>query len=619
MRQRCERTSDAVVPVTAPAVVALILCLIDITARSLWLDEAASVSIATQHGAAFGSAVAHDGGNMLAHYALLHVVIAWFGDGPLAIRLPSALAAAAAAGMLGALALRLFDRRVALASGLLMAVSLPLVYWGQNARGYALMVALVTASFLAFVAVLEAASNGRPGRGAWIAYAVATTLSAYLSFLAVLAVPAQLVVLVWHRKAWPRVLSALAVCIVGWIPLAVLAVRRGSDQLFWVPRPSLGGAKEIVQALSSAGFESDFHVTAIGWVLVASTTVLAVAIATTIAMRVARSGDPGSWWRPTLALSWLVVPTLLVLLESLVGQSVFTPRDLLLCLPAVALLLGWGIVGTSVRPVIAWSVIATLLALRALALAPAYGASPENWRAATSYVVARSRPGDCIAFYPLDSRMPFAYYVRQADAVARAPRPVFPIAPWSSVRPYVERYATPPAAQIAPLPASCPRLWFVSSHEGQANGPPTSRVYHARYEALRVALARRYGYVRTVTFGYASVITVELLERSAGSVGVRIDGGGERRGGSPGRSWAQRRPDERSRTHGHEQRPVQPQKPGESPSAHVAGEHYDGREGGDQQARVRPGVFGRDHQEADADGPDERLDRNLPPAARQQR
>ena len=35
-----------------PAIVALVLCLIELTSRSLWLDEAATVAIAGQHGSA---------------------------------------------------------------------------------------------------------------------------------------------------------------------------------------------------------------------------------------------------------------------------------------------------------------------------------------------------------------------------------------------------------------------------------------------------------------------------------------------------------------------------------------------------------------------------------------
>ena len=72
-----------------PSLVALALCLYQITTRSLWLDESATVAIASQHGGAFGAALAHDGGNMLAYYALVHVLIGWFGHGALVIRLPS--------------------------------------------------------------------------------------------------------------------------------------------------------------------------------------------------------------------------------------------------------------------------------------------------------------------------------------------------------------------------------------------------------------------------------------------------------------------------------------------------------------------------------------------------
>ena len=48
---------------------------VELTTRSLWLDEAATVAIASQHGAAFGAALAHDGGNMLGYYGLMHVLI----------------------------------------------------------------------------------------------------------------------------------------------------------------------------------------------------------------------------------------------------------------------------------------------------------------------------------------------------------------------------------------------------------------------------------------------------------------------------------------------------------------------------------------------------------------
>ena len=465
------RLYDACV-VGLPAVVALVLCLIELTTRSLWLDEAATVAIAGQHGSAFWHAAAHDGGNMLGYYAVMHVLIGWFGHGALVLRLPSALAAGAATGAVSLLGMRLFDRRVGLAAGLLSAVSLPLVFWGQDARGYAAMVALVAGSFAAFAALVESGS-----RRAWIAYVVLTTLAVYMSFLAILAVPAQLVALAWRRHAWRRVAAALGVCAVCWIPLAVLAVSRGSNQLFWIPRPSLTTEKQVMLALTSAGFEPNFQPSwAAGALAIVTVALLLIAF-----VRIARAPD----WGALLAVSWLVVPVILMWLESLVGQSIFTARNLLVSLPAVALVLAWLLARTRVG----WVALAVVLGLRVVALTPTYGVSPENWRAATAYVLASQQPGDCVAFYPLDARMPFAYYAHEP------------------IQPYVERYEAPQ------LPEGCGRVWLVTSHQGQPNGPPASRAHYARYVSVHDALTRQYGKPATRAFGYASVVWVQLFGR----------------------------------------------------------------------------------------------------------
>ena len=465
-----ERRLADVAVVAGPVALAVALCLYQLTARSLWLDEAATVAIAGQHGSALWNAIAHDGGNMLGYYALLHVLIGWFGDGALVIRLPSVLAAGAAAGAVGLLGLRLFDRRVALASGLLAAVSVPLVFWGQNARGYAPMVALVAGSFLAFAALVESGS-----RRAWIAYVVLTALSVYASYIAIVAVPAQLAALLWRRQGWRPVASGLAACAVCWVPLAVLAASRGGGQLFWIPRPGLTTEKQVILALTSAGFEPNFRpVVGVGAVLAIAT----LALLLVGAIRIAR----GPQWGGVLALSWLLVPVVLMWLESFVGQSIFTPRNLLVSLPAVALLLGWVIM----RSRLAWVALAILIALRATTLAPTYGTSPENWRDTTAYVLSAKQPGDCVAFYPLDARMPFAYYARQP------------------VQPYVERYETPR------IPAGCGRVWLVASHQGEPNGPAASRAHYDTYVAIRAELAREYRHVATRSFGYASTIWVQL-------------------------------------------------------------------------------------------------------------
>ncbi|MGA8722591.1 MAG: glycosyltransferase family 39 protein, partial [Solirubrobacteraceae bacterium] len=408
----------------------------------------------------------------------VHVLVGWFGTGAFVIRLPSVLAAGACAGLVSLMALRQFDRRVAIAAGVLCAVSLPLVFWGQDARGYAAMVALVAGSFVAFAAIVD----GPRRRGPWIAYVVLTTLSVYASYVAIFAVAAQLVALAaFHRHAWRRAATAVAACAVCWIPLAVLAISRGSNQLFWIARPNLTAAKQVALALTSAGFEPNFHPTAVAAILAIAT----VALLLLAAVRIARQPR----WGPLLALSWLLVPVGLMLIWSFIGQPIFTPRNLLVSLPAVALLLAWALLRSRLSPVTAWLAVAVLIALRVVVLAPSYGTSPENWRAATAYVLHASQPGDCVAFYPLDASMPFDYY---------AGRPVAP---------HIEQYVTPP------VPAGCSRIWLVASHQGLPSGTAASRAHYARYESLRAAIATRFPRHVTRSFGYASVIWVELFSR----------------------------------------------------------------------------------------------------------
>ena len=493
----------------APAAVALILSLLDITARSLGFDEGASVTIAAQHGSALGSAIAHDGGNMSGYYLLLHGVIAVFGNGVLAVRFPSALAATVAVGALAALALRLFGRSVALMSGLICAVSLPLIFWAQAARGYAAMVALVTLSYLALVVLVQRVQDGRPLRWAALAYVVFTALAGYTSFVAALIIPAQIVVLAFIPRARRPVLIALASVVVCWVPLVVLALDRGSGQLFWVAGPSRN-AQQVWESLSSAALRPSFASTPAKWVLLVVTSVL-VLLAAAVAVRGLARGRRD--WRSALMLAWLVVPVLLAWLESLLAQPIFISRNLLIAEPAVAVLVATALCHRRVPRIVGWVALAGVLGLRAAALVPTYGVSPEDWKGATSLVLARAQARDCIAFYPSDGRMAFRYYAGRG-AAARA---VLPAGAWGPVRPYVEDYATLTRSKLTTVTRGCPRLWLVSSHEGDRSGPAGSRANYARYVELRSALERAYMSHAVTSLGRAAVIRVELLNRPRGA------------------------------------------------------------------------------------------------------
>lgn len=504
-----------------PAVVAAVLGMIELSGRSLGFDEGATATIAAQHGSALGSAIAHDGGNMSGYYLLEHVMIAAFGNGELALRLPSVIAYVATVVVVATLGLRLFSRSAAFAAGLLCAVSLPLVFWAQSARGYALMVAFVSAAFLMLVTATQTRTTLRSPADDqriwhWVAFTVLMALATYSSYVAVLVIPAQLLVLLPSRQrpALRTFLFSVAIYALLCVPLFVLAVRRGSGQLFWVPQPTHKIELQVLEALTSAGLQPSFHRTSTTILLLVITVVALIAIAVWALVLLRRGARA---WGLGVALAWFAVPVAITFVYSEIAQPLFQPRNVLMSVAPVALLLAAGLTHPRVPRLAAVAALAALVGLRALQLAPSYGVSPEPWQQATAYVQARARPGDCIAFYPLDGRMAFQYYIgtgRLADR--RAPRSILPIAPWGSVKPYVERYDTLSSAQISSRAAGCRRLWFVSSHEGQTDGPAQSLANRARFLQLRGRLERAFGHARVVQLGYAAAIHIQLLRRRRG-------------------------------------------------------------------------------------------------------
>ncbi|HEX5192591.1 MAG TPA: glycosyltransferase family 39 protein [Solirubrobacteraceae bacterium] len=526
-----------VVAIFGPALLALVLSLIGITGRSLGFDEGATWAIASQHlpGHGLGAGIAHDGGNMLGFYALEHLLIAAFGDSLFVLRLPAVLSAPVTAGFVAAIGLRLFERRVAVLGAVLTAVTLSVVYWQQTARGYAPMLAFTCAGMLCFVLLANGVGpspDGQPAprrwpgaRWSWPAgrwwpvagYSAAMALAIYCSFVAVLVIPAQVVALVWRRSAWRRFLVALVGLAVCAVPLAVLARRRGSGQLFWVPRPDHQVEKQVLESLTGSGLQSVFHPTFLAtpgyWLTIAAVAAVLVTALIARSRAAAQPSDaPLAGWGALLVLAWAIVPPVLVFGYSFASQPLFQPRNLLTSVPGVAFVLALGICDRRLPRRAAGAALVVALGIRLVPLATSYDVSPEPWDAATHAVLSSARPGDCVLFYPEDGHNPFQYYEHNArPAGASLPRSVLPSSGWPEIRSYVERYETLTPTQQTALAARCRRLWLVSSHEGQSNGPPQSRRNLRTFNRFRGELERVFGHGPVKTYGYASAIHVRLL------------------------------------------------------------------------------------------------------------
>jgi hypothetical protein len=507
------------IAIAIPALVGAVVTAIGLGSRSLWLDEGSTFAIASQHGAALWHGIKGDGGNQLAYYLLMHFVIAWFGHAIWLLRLPSVIANAATGGLVAAVAIRLFpeNRRIATAAGLLVVISLPLVYWGQNARGYAILVALSVGSFLALIAILQTPAGRAPARGAVIGYVLATLAALYVGYDVALLIPAQLALLLFFRGRARVVLGSLALILVLSMPLLVLAADRGSGQLFWVLPFSADIGSQAGVALLSTGMPPNFHSTS---TTLAATIVTGVALLVAVVLA-ARLALP-SWQRPRswpllCLLSWLVIPTVVTMFLYLVGEPIELARVTILVLAPVALLLAWLLLRPEVQPALGLAGVAVLLVLRLLQLIPSYGTSPEPWNAVAAYVLSSTSADRraCVVFYPQDGREPFDYYLRAASPAGATPganlRPILPSLGWGTVRPFVESYGTLGATRLAGIRANCPRVWLIASHQGQAGGTLQSRLNLRRYHAIEAELAKVYGRSAERQFGWSASVDVQLF------------------------------------------------------------------------------------------------------------
>jgi len=211
------------VGIAALAVGAALLRFETLGARALWYDETFTDGVC--RGAPTLAAVWRVGGEDGWQHPPLHYALACLSfrieEARGFLRLPSALAGVAAVVALAWLGRAWFGAGVGLAAGLLLGASVYHVAYSLDARPYALLVALVTAQFLAF----EAAFRGR--RFALLAFVLCGTAAVYTHHAALVAqgvlgllALAQLAAAV--RTTRPRALRGAALRLASFGAIALL-------------------------------------------------------------------------------------------------------------------------------------------------------------------------------------------------------------------------------------------------------------------------------------------------------------------------------------------------------------------------------------------------------------
>jgi mannosyltransferase len=378
------RTSILARDVAIAAAVSLLLGLIRLGAPSFWVDE--SFTWAEMQ---YSLAKKLDVQLHFLHLVLIEPWAALAGTSEWALRFPSVLGAMASVGLLVVLANKLFDQRVALVSGLLLATSPFFVKWSQQARAYSMFVALCVVAMLLLLRAFE-----RDSRRAWAVFGLAlSVVIVWHPVSGFLALPAYAVYIVQRRDRFlPHgLLSAVMVAILA-VPWAATTAMRSRVQMGWIdfPTPAVG-AHAVLDVSGAAGL--GLLLACVGfWVLL---------------RRTGRS-DLAVWLG-----AWAACPFVLALLVSFV-QPMFLDRFLIATAPAFAMLAAVGLLG--VRRRLRWAAAAAVVLATAIGLAQWYAPKAhgnwrgEDWREATRTVLALKKPGDDIVVVPWWAYRSAEYY-----------------------------------------------------------------------------------------------------------------------------------------------------------------------------------------------------------------
>ncbi|MFH1279144.1 MAG: glycosyltransferase family 39 protein [Candidatus Eisenbacteria bacterium] len=404
-----ERGRDAALLLSLTAA-ALLLRFFRIGAESLWLDEAYSWHLSSADALSTLTGSVGNRHTPPLYYFLLHFWM-YFGSSETVLRSLSALFGALSVPLAYGLGRDLLGRAPARIGAALFAFAPFLVYYGQEARGYTLLVFLV---LLLHRLLLRYVSEGRARDGAL--FALVAVISLYTHYYAgFVLVAANVFAIVELRRRrgllarWLAVQALIAGAYAPWI-VNLLTAGFGGGQIFrrflfsQVPYSFLRFT--LGYGLLPLSPEAKADMTG----FVARNLPLLAAAALSFGALLAAgvrsvSGRPGRF-----LLVHLLVPVVLALAVSL-RSNLISERYLIVTYPCFALFLaaGFGAArSAATRTAAAAAIALTLFGLGAHYFNPRAGKA--DWREAAALVGREGEAGDVVLLAPSFIDLPFCYY-----------------------------------------------------------------------------------------------------------------------------------------------------------------------------------------------------------------
>lgn len=378
--------------------------------HGFWFDEGATIGTVTRPVGDALWRIFHWELNQ-SPYHLLALVWLRLVEGEAAMRALSAVFAVASVPLAFVVGRRLVGARAAAVAAALLAVHPFAVQWGQQLRGYSLLVALTLLSTWLLVRLVD-----EPGPARAAAYGAAAAVSLYAQMFSALVVAAHVLAVVAVVRPLPRrsLLVAGAVGGVLALPMVEFFLTRDGDPLDWV---SPAGREQVLGTAEALAGGGPLQLWAYGIVAAAGSIVLAV--------RALRATDPVTRFRALLPVLLLVVPPVAALVLSVTAKPLVEARFLIVVLPGLVLVSGAAVdEALRRRPPLAAVALAALALASGLGLRDWYGREPfDQWREAVAEVAGSAEPGDVVVTSPSRATHVVRHYVADQGVPASVGTP----------------------------------------------------------------------------------------------------------------------------------------------------------------------------------------------------
>lgn len=369
-------------------------------AKSLWLDEGATVALARASWQHFAWVWWHGEASLQTIYFLLMRGWVQLGSSEAFLRLPSALFGIASIPLTYVAGRKFIGAMPSLVAAALLAFSPSAVYYSQEARSYSLGISLVLLTTYFFVSAVEE-NRTRD----WVLWAICGITAFYSHDLAALVLVAQVASLLFKPPPvpWRRMIFYGAIILVAAVPGLTYVFRASPENLhfIWMPRPTPKEFWHLAMFFGGSGVK--IAMACILW-----------GAGVAAFLRARRDGKAEAAWRGALLLLWAAIPPVVLALISL-REPMFLQRYMIFSLPATALLAGVGAAMLS-----KWRIGLVLAVVLCAACVPTivrnYSKPREDWRSATGLVLSSATPGDAVAFFPFYTRIMLDYYSGQHAA-----------------------------------------------------------------------------------------------------------------------------------------------------------------------------------------------------------